>query len=119
MKTTGTKPWNPHGNIDNAANVSVLATAVFVVLIGAATVDTEPVSQATQIARQDGDGRVVVTASRSGREETADSAPTRVATGSIAERAAKREDAVLVAAFAPEGSFPFNSRSPKGDDHAK
>jgi hypothetical protein len=101
MKTTSMNFWNPHGNIDSAANASVLATAVLVVLIGAATVDTDPASQATQVARQDGDGRVVVTASRSAHEETADGAPARAATGSMSERAATRQDAVLVAAFAP------------------
>jgi hypothetical protein len=127
MNTTQTKAWSPQGKIDSAANASVLAAGVLVVLVAAATMHTGPDSQATQIAdaratqavMQDEGSRIVVIASRSERETKTGSAPARATTSATVDSTATLADPVLLAASALTGTFPFNERNPNGDHHAR
>lgn len=127
MKSTQAKAWNPQWNIDSTANASVLAAGVFVVLAAAATMDAGPDSQATQIAdaratqavTRDQDSRIVVIASRSEGEAQTGSAPTHAAASATAVIPATQGDAVLLAASALTGIFPFGERNPDGGHHAR
>jgi hypothetical protein len=108
MNTMPKKDWNPHLNIDSAANAGVLATGLLIVLFAAATANTDPAPQATQVVYQDRDGRIVVTAIRS-------------KTGKVTPgvHPAGHGDSVQLAEASPAGSFPFNQHDLNGDNHAK
>ena len=106
MNTAPKNGWNHHLNIDSAANAGVLAAGLFIVLFAAATADTDPAPQATQVVHQDRDGRIVVTAIRS-RTETA------------SERPAEYGDSVQLAASSPVAPVHFNQHDLDGDNHAK
>lgn len=108
MNTTPKKDWNPHLSIDSAANLAVLATGVFIVLLAAATTDTDPAPQATQFVYQDQAGRIVVTAIRS-----------KTGKATLGVRPAEHGNAVQLAASSPTGPLHFNQRNLNGDNHVK
>jgi hypothetical protein len=108
MDTKQKKDWNPHLNIDSAANAGLLATGLFIVLFAAATAHIDPAPQATQVVYQDRAGRIVVTAIRpkSGK-----------ATPSV--HPAEHGNSVQLAESSPAGPFHFNQHDLNGDNHAK
>jgi hypothetical protein len=108
MNTTPKKHWNPNFNIDSAANLAVLATGLFIVMLAAATADTDAVPQAMQFLYQDPAGRIVVTAIRSKTGKTTPSAGP-----------AEHGNSVQLAASSPARPFHFNQHELNGDDHDK
>ncbi len=130
MNTTPKKYWKPHSNIDNAADLAMLAAWLFIIILGATTVDTDAVPMATQILYQDPAGRIVVTAIRPKAAKAApDSRPAeRIVVTAIRLKAAKAapdsrpaEDgnAVQLAASSSTGPLNFNQHDLNGDNHAK
>jgi hypothetical protein len=108
MNTAPKNDWNRHLNIDSAANACVLAAGLFIVLFAAAAAHTDPAPQATQVAHQDRDGRIVVTAMRS-----------KAGKDTPGARPAEHGDSVQLAEASPTGSFPFNQHDLNGDNHAR
>lgn len=108
MNTTPKKHWNPHLNIDTAANASVLAAGLFIVLFAAATADIDPAAPATQVVYQDRDGRIVVTATGP-----------KAAKATPGVRPAEHGNSVQIAESSPTGPFHFNQHDLNGDNHAK
>ena len=87
----------------------VAAPGLFVVLFAAATPETDPAVQATQVVHQVWDGRNVVTATRLAKagEATPGIPP------------AEDGNSVQFAALSPLRTSRFNPHDPKGDDHAE
>ena len=108
MNTKHKEDWNPNLNIDNTANAGLLATGLFVVLFAAATAETDPAPQATQVVHQEWDGRIVVTATR-----------LKAGTATAGAQPSERSRLLQLAASAPEVPAHFNQQNLTGDDHAK
>lgn len=108
MNTKHKEDWNPDLNIDSAANAGVLATVLLVVLFAAATAETDPSPQATQVVHQDRDGRIVVTAAR-----------LKAGTATAGTQPSERNRLLQLAASTPEVPSQFNQQNFAGDDHAK
>lgn len=106
MRTSYRKDWNRHSNIDLAANASVIAAGLLIILLAATTADDTPAPTATQFAQQ----------GRTSRTAVATQAP-RPATTNV--RVAGYGDSVRIAEASPATPSQSNSSDLNGDDHAK
>lgn len=106
MRTSHRKDWNRHSNIDRAANASVIAASLLIILLAAATADKDPAPTATQFAQQ----------GRTSRTAVATQAPQTETTN---VRVAGYGDSVRLATASPAAPSQFNPSDLNGDDHAK